>query len=54
MTPIPGSGEYCRHISCGRIVIVGQDAVPARKVTGNPRSRGFYCPACWERLKGRK
>ena len=49
--PIPGSLEPCKR--CGRFVTVGVDAEPARKVTGSPRSRGFYCGECLTHLLGR-
>jgi hypothetical protein len=50
MTPIPGSAYLCRGISCLRFVVVGHDAVPASKVTGSKRSRGFYCTECAQKL----
>jgi len=47
--PIPGSAEPCKR--CGAFVIVGDpDTVPAWKLTGNKRSRGFYHRACAEKL----
>ena len=49
--PIPGSAVSCRGPHCGVFVTVGQpDVVPAWKLTGNKRSRGFYCADCAERL----
>ena len=46
--PIPGSMEPCRK--CGVMLVVGSTAVPAWKITGNKRSRGFYCDHCAEFL----
>ena len=49
--PIPGSSVPCRASHCGRFVIVGAPAtVPAWKITGSKRSRGFYCAECALRL----
>ncbi len=48
--PVPGSQVECKSRLCGRLVTVGKDAVPAYQMTGNRRSRGFYCQDCWERL----
>lgn len=43
--PIPGSAVPCKR--CGAFVIVGRDdTVPAYKLTGNPRTRGYYHRAC--------
>ena len=55
MSPIPGSAVSCRGPHCGVFVTVGQpDVVPAWKLTGNKRSRGFYCADCAERLGWRR
>ena len=49
--PIPGSSVPCRASHCGRFVIVGAPTtVPAWKITGSKRSRGFYCAECALRL----
>ena len=49
--PIPGSAVPCRGPHCGRLVTVGAPGVVAAgKITGNKRSRGFYCAPCAERL----
>ena len=49
--PIPGSSVPCRSTHCGRFVIVGwPTTVPAWKITGFKRSRGYYCQECALRL----
>ena len=45
---IPGSLVLCRGLNCRELV--GDNAIPAMKVTGNPRSRGYFCEACAQRL----
>lgn len=45
MSPIPGSACPCKR--CGKFVIVGGvETVPAYKLTGSKRTRGYYCTAC--------
>lgn len=58
MTPVPGSVVQCRK--CNKYIEVpGADpsysrpqelAVPASKVTGAKRARGFYCRRCADKL----
>ena len=54
--PIPGSLVPCRGKRCRDLCAPGPpvpgypDAIPARRITGNPSSRGFYCVPCAERL----
>lgn len=56
MSPVPGSTVRCRARNCGADCMVGQEvdflptAVPASEVTGDKKSRGWYCAPCAERL----
>lgn len=45
----PDNGVQCRGRLCGVFLRAGE-GVPARKVLGTPRARGWYCRSCAHRI----